>query len=132
MKQSEPFTNRDNITLAPSNDPEILEMQKRYIALQTAELEERLAEKEAKKDDLKRFQLSRKSEIDAIDNKRRMEQSACSHKKPNGYAALDGQRDSNNRLHLICNFCNAEFDGIEAIPPDLRRTINSERIGGPA
>ena len=134
MKQSETLTSNIQTNQMPSSnistDPEIVELQKQLLLMQMDDLREKKAEKDAKKNDLLRFQLSRRDEIKALADKKRFEQDSCSHQKPNGYAALDGQKDSLGRMHLICNFCNKEFDGIESIPSHLKRTIDPERIGG--
>jgi len=134
MKQTESLTGNTPtpINLTPSSDPETIAMQKQLIQMQMLELQERLQEKEAKKADLLRFQLARKEEIRAKDAQELLAQNSCGHKKPNGYAALDGQKDSYGVTHLICNYCMKSFDGLENVPADLRRTLDSNRIGGPA
>ncbi len=60
--------------------------------------------------------------------KKKQDQDACHHQKPNGAPSIAGQRLHSHKNQFICLFCQKEWiDG--ALPAHLR--IDSNLIGGP-
>jgi hypothetical protein len=56
-------------------------------------------------------------------------QRSCSHKKQNGMANLNGQRDHQNKLHLVCSRCGKEFTD-NNLSPDLSANMDWANVGG--
>jgi len=103
------------------------------LQLKRLELEEKLEKRRLDSD--KKDQLAREQEAKLLQiQKRRQEelnfQSNCSHKKPNGQAALVGQHDGANNLHLFCSFCMKQYNHRQDIPIDLASTIRWGSVGG--
>lgn len=62
------------------------------------------------------------------EQKKKLDQDACHHQKPNGAPSIAGQRLHSHKNQFICLFCQKEWiDG--ALPAHLR--IDSNLIGGP-
>jgi hypothetical protein len=54
------------------------------------------------------------------------ERAQCGHRKPDGRSCIGGQWDANRTLHLICLYCQKEFNEVPA-GHHIDRTL----IGGP-
>jgi len=100
---------------------------KQLAMLQTRKMLMELIQEETNKAADKNFRLtaiqSWKKKIAEDDARQRR----CAHLKENGTTALAGQRDMDNNLHLVCQFCMKLFTGSE-IPPHLMP--KASEIGG--
>jgi hypothetical protein len=103
-------------------------VQEQMAAMQLEEMQERRAEKQAKKAVENAARLATLRDIQVQEANKAAAQAGCPHMKPNFQPALGGQKDHKGNYHLLCQYCQKEFSG-ETLPPHLR--LPAEMIGGP-
>lgn len=116
----------DELALQVAQNPSPSKIQDQLSALLLKKMlkEEQAEEESAHQREVGRQQMLK--QIAQAEAEKEAERANCSHRKPDGRSCIGGQRDSNQKLHLICLYCQKEFDNVPA-----GHTIERSAIGGP-